>query len=200
MRGDLLGFFAVVLFSINTHAIPSGVGRTEGFSRGCSPLAIDGCSSGHHRPRLNLPLRPTDASETSSESENIQLRGAVSALRGGGGLGKKLGGKNIGMLIILFSLIYLPRAMSGCKARIIPATAKSSAKIQRLGCGVSLMATNLTTLAGLALVLINSRQYDRHGRSKLKMRLTGASIIGLGMMLVIAHAGTFVSISFFFRS
>ena len=36
-----------------------------------------------------------------------------------------------------------------------------------MGCGSSLMVTNLMTLGGLGLVLMNSRQFDRHGRSKV---------------------------------
>jgi hypothetical protein len=191
MRASLLVASAVLLFSINTHAIPSSSARIDALSpKGCHPLAADGCSSGYHRPRLQMPLRSQGSSEIPSNMEKVEMSGVISALRGGGGLGKKLGGKNLGMLVILLSLLYLPRAMSGCKAAYVGKSVGSGPrKIQRLGCGVGLLITNLTTLAGLALVLVNSRQYDRHGRSKLKMRLTGAMIITLGMLLVIAHAG-----------
>ena len=111
-------------------------------------------------------------------------------LRGGGGLAKKMGGKNVGLLIILLSLLYLPRAMSQCAAQLTtPRGPAGKVSIQKLGCGPGLMITNLVTLSGLAMVLVNSRNFDRHGRSKLKMRLTGASIMAVGMLLIIAHAG-----------
>lgn len=146
---------------------------------------------------------------------------AIDALRGGG-LPKKLGGKNVGLLIILLSLLYLPRAMAQCESRLMPQRGSAKPVIQRLGCGPGLSITNMATLSGLAMVLVNSRNYDRclhpppeparsapslpvlethdsvlmppvslsrHGRSKLKMRLTGAVIMGLGMLLIIAHAG-----------
>lgn len=108
----------------------------------------------------------------------------VTALRGGAGLAKKVGAKNIGLLAILLSLLYLPYATKTCSARI-----NGNNKIQRLGCGPSLAITNVFTLAGIGLVLSNSRSFDRHGRSKFKMRLTGSIIIGLGMFVIIAHAG-----------
>mmetsp|Transcript_80460 Transcript_80460/g.117952 ORF Transcript_80460/g.117952 Transcript_80460/m.117952 type:complete len:173 (+) Transcript_80460:91-609(+) len=88
------------------------------------------------------------------------------------------------MLTVLLSLLYLPRAMNTCSSRIVGQTGK----IQRLGCGSSLTITNLLTLAGLGLVLANSRQFDRHGRSKLKMRLNGSLITICGMVLVISHS------------
>lgn len=106
-------------------------------------------------------------------------------LRGGAGIAKKMGGKNLGLLVILLSLLYMPRAMSFCRARID----RRTQKIQGLGCGTSLPATNVAVLFGIGLVLANSRQFDRHGRSKFKMRLTGSVIIVLGMFLVFAHAG-----------
>jgi len=105
-------------------------------------------------------------------------------LRGGAGIAKKMGGKNLGLLVILLSLLYMPRAMSFCRARID----RRTQKIQGLGCGTSLPATNVAVLFGIGLVLANSRQFDRHGRSKFKMRLTGSVIIVLGMFLVFAHA------------
>ena len=108
----------------------------------------------------------------------------VTALRGGAGLAKKVGAKNIGLLTVLLSLLFVPYAMGTCHARLGPGN-----KIQRLGCGPSLAITNVFTLAGIALVLANSRSFDRHGRSKFKMRLTGSIVIGLGMFLIIAHAG-----------
>jgi hypothetical protein len=94
-----------------------------------------------------------------------QASGALEPLRGGAGLAKKLGLKNIGMLTVLLSLLYLPRAMGTCASRINP----RSGKIERMGCGSSLMVTNLMTLGGLGLVLMNSRQFDRHGRSKVDL-------------------------------
>jgi len=114
-----------------------------------------------------------------------QLHGAVplEPLRGGAGLGKKLGLKNIGMLMVLLSLLYLPRAMATCHSRLT-----RTGDLQKLGCGPSLTFTNFMTLSGLVLVLMNSRQFDRHGRSKLKMRLNGSIIVVLGMVMVISHA------------
>jgi hypothetical protein len=41
----------------------------------------------------------------------IQDAAPLEPLRGGAGLAKKLGLKNIGMLMVLLSLLYLPRAM-----------------------------------------------------------------------------------------
>jgi hypothetical protein len=110
-------------------------------------------------------------------------------LRGGAGIAKKLGAKNLGLLMVLLSILYAPSAMSSCTARIIPQK-DGSRKIQRMGCGALFMVNNIATLVGLALVLVNSRKFDRYGRSKFKMRLTGSLIIFMGMMLVIAHAGT----------
>ena len=57
-----------------------------------------------------------------------------------------------------------------------------------MGCGSSLTITNGMTLCGLGLVLANSRQFDRHGRSKLKMRLNGSLIVLVGMIMVLSHA------------
>ena len=111
---------------------------------------------------------------------------AVQRIRGGGGgLAKKLGPKNMGLALILISLLYLPKAMASCNARLIPKTGK----IQRLGCGAGLMITNIATICGLGLVLMNSRQFDRHGRSKFKMRMNGTLIMVFGMLLIITHAG-----------
>eukprot|EP00802_Teleaulax_amphioxeia_P027083 Tamp_28319.p1 GENE.Tamp_28319~~Tamp_28319.p1 ORF type:complete len:257 (-),score=57.93 Tamp_28319:48-737(-) len=105
-------------------------------------------------------------------------------LRGGAGLAKKLGLKNVGMLMVLLSLLYMPRAMNTCMSRMDQRTGK----ITRLGCGSSLTTANIITLAGLGLVLVNSRQFDRHGRSKLKMRLNGSLTVALGMFLVVSHS------------
>jgi hypothetical protein len=55
------------------------------------------------------------------------------------------------------------------------------------------MLNNIVTLIGISLVLANSRKFDRYGRSKFKMRLTGSLIIFMGMMLVIAHAGCLIA-------
>ena len=112
----------------------------------------------------------------------------LTALRGGAGLAKKLGAKNLGLLMVLLSIMYAPSAMSYCTSRTIP-TKDKSLKVQKMGCGPLFMLNNVVTLVGLALVLVNSRKFDRYGRSKFKMRLTGSLIIFMGMMLVIAHAG-----------
>jgi hypothetical protein len=108
-------------------------------------------------------------------------------LRGGSGITKKLGAKNIGLLMVLLSILYAPSAMGACSARIY--YVGKDPKVQRMGCGVLFMLNNIVTLIGISLVLANSRKFDRYGRSKFKMRLTGSLIIFMGMMLVIAHAG-----------
>jgi len=66
-------------------------------------------------------------------SVQLYLQGGVALepLRGGAGLAKKLGLKNVGMLTVLLSLLYLPRAMNTCSSRF----ADTTGKIQRLGCG-----------------------------------------------------------------
>ena len=97
-------------------------------------------------------------------------------LRGGAGIAKKLGAKNLGLLMVLLSILYAPSAMSSCTARIIPLK-DGSRRVQRMGCGALFMVNNIATLVGLALVLVNSRKFDRYGRSKFKMRLTGSLII-----------------------
>mmetsp|Transcript_21488 Transcript_21488/g.43273 ORF Transcript_21488/g.43273 Transcript_21488/m.43273 type:complete len:274 (-) Transcript_21488:82-903(-) len=140
---------------------------------------------GLHRP---LPLRSPQA-QAIPELSRKPLQDTVLLEDKGlehlrGGAGKKMGGKNMGLVLLFLSLLYMPRAMSFCKARFDP----RSKKIQGLGCGVSLPATNMAVLAGIGLVLVNSRQFDRHGRSKFKMRLTGSVVIILGMFLVFAHA------------
>jgi hypothetical protein len=94
----------------------------------------------------------------------------------------------------LLSLLYVPRAMNTCMSRKDMFTGK----ISRLGCGSSLTITNLVTLAGLGLVLVNSRQFDRHGRSKLKMRLNGSLTVVFGMVLVISHSEA-AKLSFYSR-
>lgn len=89
------------------------------------------------------------------------FHGGVEALRGGG-FPKKLGGKNVGLLIILLSLLYLPRAMSQCSAMLVQPTKMSTkVTIKRLGCGPGLSITNIITLSGLAMVLVNSNNFDR---------------------------------------
>jgi hypothetical protein len=93
----------------------------------------------------------------------------------------------MGLLMVLLSILYAPSAMSACSARI--SYVGKGVKVQRMGCGVLFMLNNVATLLGLSLVLANSRKFDRYGRSKFKMRLTGSLIIFMGMMLVIAHAG-----------
>jgi hypothetical protein len=113
----------------------------------------------------------------------------LNPLRGGAGIAKKLGAKNMGLLMVLLSILYAPSAMSACSARIFYVGREQTPKIQRMGCGVLFMLNNVVTLIGLTLVLANSRKFDRYGRSKFKMRLTGSLIIFMGMMLVIAHAG-----------
>ena len=40
-------------------------------------------------------------------------------------------------------------------------------------------------------------QFDRHGRSKLKMRLNGSLTVVFGMVLVISHSGPSLSLSLF---
>ena len=135
--------------------------------------------------RSAVPRQIEGFSSTGAPVEaHVVGTGGVMALRGGAGLAKKVGAKNIGLLTILLSLLFVPYAMGSCSARL-----GRDMKIQRLGCGPQLAITNIFTLAGISLVLANSRSFDRHGRSKFKMRLTGSIIIGLGMFLIIAHAG-----------
>lgn len=149
-------------------------------------------------PAAGLRLRPGAAgvqpSRASATARLAQGTAALEPLRGGAGLAKKLGFKNIGMLMVLLSLLYLPRAMTTCMSRLNPRTGK----LERMGCGSSLMITNLITLGGLALVLVNSRQFDRHGRSKLKMRLNGSLIVVVGMVLVVSHSEA-AQLSFYSR-
>ncbi len=95
--------------------------------------------------------------------------------------------------MVLLSILYAPSAMGACSARIYYVGKDPSPKVQRMGCGVLFMLNNIVTLIGISLVLANSRKFDRYGRSKFKMRLTGSLIIFMGMMLVIAHAGCLIA-------
>ena len=164
-----------------------------------SVIGVDSLVVVEKHVRLLRGSRPTieaGSSFTTDVRDSHVFGKTMTPLRGGAGIAKKLGGKNLGLLMVFLTILYAPSAMSSCSARIIPAR-DGVRKVQRMGCGPLFMINNIATLVGLALVLVNSRKFDRYGRSKFKMRLTGSLIIFIGMMLVIAHAGRmFQSVKF----
>ena len=109
----------------------------------------------------------SQSSPLGGEQRAAFLTRPVQGLRGGSGLMKKLGAKNAGLLMVLLSILYTPRAMLSCAARATP-QGRGVQKIQKLGCGVFFLINNIITLTGLALVLVNSRKFDRYGRSKFR--------------------------------
>jgi hypothetical protein len=193
--------------------------------RACVRACVRVYAASQAQPTQALRPMQTSVFGVQREGAGATALDGVERLRGGAGLAKKLGLKNVGMLMVcvsrppaldlalpvgltstrvqvLLSLLYVPRAMNTCVSRIDPTTRK----VIRLGCGTrtstrtiascapacphtgrhtclephtrthaqtreylsrtqslslsgsSLTITNLVTLAGLGLVLVNSRQ------------------------------------------
>ena len=156
-RSSLIGALTLLCVAggaLGIPASPSGPVPRLASGVGCGQSGLRGRNGSPAAAAPGLKMRKDVAEPGLGAVE------AIDALRGGG-LPKKLGGKNVGLLVILLSLLYLPRAMAQCHSRLMPQRGGAKPIIQRLGCGPGLSVTNMATLSGLAMVLVNSRNYDR---------------------------------------
>ena len=134
-------------------------------------------------------LRPMPECVFGVQRDGVTTLDGVERLRGGAGLAKKLGLKNVGMLMVcvshppaldlalpvgltssrvqvLLSLLYVPRAMNTCMSRIDP----RQNKIIRLGCGTHTSTLMLAPFASACPHTGRHTCVEPHTRTRAQMR------------------------------